>query len=98
MTAALVLLGVGWNFLFVGGTTLLTESYRPEEKAKVQGMNEFLVWGTVACTSLSAGALHNAAGWGAINVAAIPPLAGVLLALALFARYRRSGKAAAAEA
>ena len=96
--AALVLLGVGWNFLFVGGTTLLTESYRPEEKAKVQGMNEFLVWGTVACTSLSAGALHNAAGWGAINVAATLPLAAVLLALAFFARHRRRAAARASVA
>ncbi len=96
--AALVLLGIGWNFLFVGGTTLLTESYRPQEKAKVQAMNEFLVWGTVACTSLSAGALHNAAGWGAINFAATLPLAAVFLALALFARHRRREAARAAEA
>ena len=95
---ALVLLGVGWNFLFVGGTALLTESYRPEEKAKVQALNEFLVWGTVACTSLSAGALHNASGWSAINLAATLPLAAVLLALALFARHRRRAEARAAAA
>lgn len=95
---ALVLLGLGWNFLFVGGTTLLTESYRPEEKAKVQALNEFMVWGTVACTALSSGALHNAAGWQAINLATILPLVLVLCALGLFARHRRRSLLRATEA
>ena len=44
--AGLVLLGVGWNFMFVGGTTLLTETYEPDERAKVQGFNDFMVWGS----------------------------------------------------
>ena len=96
--AALILLGLGWNFLFVGGTTLLTESYRPEEKAKVQALNEFLVWGTVACTALTAGALHNAAGWQAINFAVVPSLVLVLLALTVFARHRRRTAEATASA
>jgi MFS family permease len=80
--AALVLLGLGWNFLFVGGTTLLTECYRPEEKAKVQGLNDFLVFGTVACTALLSGAVFDASGWRAVNAAVVCPvivsLAGVV--------------------
>ena len=92
--AALVLLGLGWNFLFVGGTTLLTESTRPEDKAKVQALNEFLVWGTVAVTALSSGALHSAFGWTAINLAIVPPLAAVLLAVLVFSRRRRRASAA----
>ncbi len=54
----LCLLGVGWNFLFIGATTLVTESYRPSEKAKTQGLNDLLVFGTVALTALVSGFLH----------------------------------------
>ena len=46
--SGLVLVGVGWNFLFTGGTTLLTQTYTPEEKAKVQGLNDFFIWGTIS--------------------------------------------------
>lgn len=77
---ALVLLGLGWNFLFVGGTTLVTESYRPSERGKVQALNDLLVFGTVAMTAMSSGAVHGLAGWAWINVACVP-----FLALALFA-------------
>jgi MFS family permease len=69
---ALVLLGVGWNFLFVGGTTLLTETYRPEEKAKAQGSNDFFVLGIQALTSLSSGLLVTSEGWGMLNWLAVP--------------------------
>jgi MFS family permease len=72
---ALVLLGLGWNFTYVGGTTLLTETYRPAEKAKVQGLNEFIVFGVQALASLSSGVLVNAAGWNILNAAALPMLA-----------------------
>jgi MFS family permease len=51
--SALVLLGVGWNFLFIGGTTLLTETYRPSEKGKVQGVNDFLIVGVVVIASFA---------------------------------------------
>ena len=64
---ALVLLGVGWNFTYIGGTTLLTETYRPSEKAKAQGANEITVFGVQALSSLSAGVLVNTAGWATIN-------------------------------
>lgn len=70
--SALVLLGIGWNFLFVGGTTLLTETYSPNEKAKAQALNDFIVFGTVTITSFSSGAVQHAFGWQTINMAVIP--------------------------
>jgi MFS family permease len=85
---ALVLLGLGWNFLFVGGTTLLTQSYRPEERAKAQALNEFLVFGTVTCTALLSGALYNALGWQAVNLGVGPPLVLVLCAVLWLGRRR----------
>ncbi|MDH5184290.1 MAG: MFS transporter [Gammaproteobacteria bacterium] len=71
---ALLFLGVGWNFLFVGGTTLLTESYRPEEKAKVQALNDFLIFTTVTIASISAGVLQYYFGWQVVNMLVIPLL------------------------
>lgn len=84
--SALVLLGIGWNFLFIGGTTLLTETYRPEEKAKTQGANEFLIGAMVAVSSLSAGALQNGLGWQAVNLAMVP-LVGLILLAVLWLRW-----------
>jgi MFS family permease len=69
---SLVLLGVGWNFMYVGGTTLLTEAYRPAEKAKTQGANEILVFCTTATSSFASGVLVNAAGWNILNYVALP--------------------------
>jgi MFS family permease len=60
---ALVLLGIGWNFLFVGGTVLLSQSYQPNERFKVQGLNEFLVFGCQAMAALSAGVFLNLIDW-----------------------------------
>jgi MFS family permease len=68
----LFLLGVGWNFLYVGATTLLTQVYRPAEKAKVQAANDFLVFGAMATGALSSGALFNVIGWDGLNEIAIP--------------------------
>ena len=81
---ALVLLGVGWNFLFVGGTTLLAECHNPAEKAKIQGLNDFLVFGTVAITAMTAGALQEVFGWHAINLAILPPVALLLTILVCY--------------
>lgn len=75
----LVLLGVGWNFTFVGGTTLLTEAYQPAEKAKVQAMNDFFVFGAAAVASFSSGALQNLLGWEAVNMAIAVPAVFVLV-------------------
>ncbi len=61
--SALVLLGIGWNFLFVGGTVLLSQSYQPNERFKVQGLNEFLVFGCQATAALSAGVFLNLIDW-----------------------------------
>lgn len=72
---ALVLLGVGWNFTYLGGTALLTEAYRPAEKAKVQGLNESIIFGAQALASLSSGVVVSAAGWNALNHLAVPLLA-----------------------
>lgn len=60
---SLILLGVGWNFLFIGGTTLLPQTYRPNERFKVQAFNEFVIFGTQAIASLSAGWIVYAVGW-----------------------------------
>jgi predicted MFS family arabinose efflux permease len=83
--AALALLGLGWNFMFVGATTLLTTTYRPAEKAKVQALNDLLVFGTVAVSAFSAGGTHHALGWSALNYGVAPFLiiaAGATLWLA----------------
>jgi len=79
----LVLLGVGWNLLFVAGTALLTTTYRPAERFRAQAVNEFSVFGTQALASLMAGPAIHALGWQALNVAALVPLA--LFAAALVA-------------
>lgn len=72
--AALALLGVGWNFMYVGGTTLLTQAYRPEERAKTQGINEFLTFGSVACASFFSGRVFAHSGWEAVNYTILPLL------------------------
>jgi MFS family permease len=86
--AALILLGTGWNFMFISGTTLLTETYRPAEKALIQGINDFLVFGTAASASLLAGVLLNNVGWRGINWSALPILAIVVVTL-LWHRLRQ---------
>lgn len=80
---ALLLLGVGWNFLYIGGTTLLTETYRPEERAKVQGGNDFIVFGVQALSSVAAGALVLGQGWATLNTYAIPAVALTALVSAI---------------
>ncbi len=70
--AALVLVGVGWNFMYLGGTTLLTETHAPAEKAKVQGANDMAIFITMAISSASSGWLFSARGWEVMNYGAIP--------------------------
>ncbi|WP_420411069.1 MFS transporter [Roseibium sp.] len=69
---ALVLLGLGWNFGFIGATAMLTDTYRPEERNLVQSVNDFLVFGFVAAASFSSGALLNAFGWSTVNILVFP--------------------------
>lgn len=88
---SLVMVGVGWNFMFVGGTTVLTEFTSPEEKAKVQGLNDFLVFGSVAVASLLAGALQQIFGWTTVFLSiAGPVLVAVLCIMVLQGRIRRA--------
>ncbi|MCJ7837771.1 MAG: MFS transporter, partial [Burkholderiales bacterium] len=91
---ALVMLGVGWNFLYVGGTTLLTECYRVSEKAKAQGTHDFLVFLTTATSSFSSGLLMNRNGWETLNYTALPVLAVIGAAIAWLALQRRNAVAA----
>lgn len=78
---ALVLLGVGWNFLFVGATTLLTQSHRPAERAKVQGLNDFLMYGMVTLAALTAGKVQHDFGWAVINLGVVPIIAMTVVAV-----------------
>lgn len=85
--AALVLVGVGWNFMYLGGTTLLTETHTPSERAKVQGANDMAIFITMAISSASSGWLFSARGWEVMNYGAIPFLLATGLAI-LFLRAR----------
>jgi len=90
--AALVLLGIGWNFGFIGATAMLSQAHAPEERGRVQGLNDMLVFGCVTLASLASGGLMNCtggnpeAGWSAVNIAMVPFLTlagGALIWLAL---------------
>ena len=78
---ALVLLGIGWNFLFVGGTVLLAQSYQPNERYKVQGLNEFLVFGCQAMAALSAGVFLNLIDWRGLLLASFTIIAVQLIVI-----------------
>lgn len=94
---ALVLLGVGWNFGFIGATAILTESYRPSEKNKVQGLHDFLLFGTVAFASLMSGQVYNAYGWDMLNWIVFPVVAICLGSLGVLAIGRSRTRLAAGE-
>jgi len=78
---SLVLLGVGWNFLYIGGTTLLTQTYRPEEMARAQGANEQAIFLMMAISSFTSGLTVTAAGWERVNYFALPMVAVVAIAI-----------------
>jgi MFS family permease len=86
---ALFTLGVGWNFLFVGGSTLLTQAYRPEEKIKTQGAMDFCVFTTMAATSFASGALITTRGWDWLNYGSLPVVLLIAAALLWLAAKRR---------
>jgi MFS family permease len=83
----LILLGLGWNFGFIGATALVTDCYRPEERAKVQAANDFLIFGSVALASFSSGKLLSAGGWESVNWLVFPP---VVIALVLLAWQQKT--------
>ena len=92
--SALVLLGFGWNFAFIGGTALLTQTYRPAEQAKVQAVNEFAIFGLVAMATLSAGWLYDRFDWGTLNLAVVPLLVAALIAaVGIGSRARQAAQA-----
>ena len=85
---ALMVLGVGWNFLYIGGTTLATQAWRPEERTQGQAALDFCVYTTMTLTSFSSGALVTTGGWQAMNLGALLPLGLMALALLWLARLR----------
>ncbi|WP_244561529.1 MFS transporter [Ensifer aridi] len=94
---ALILLGVGWNFGFIGATAMVADCHSPAERGKAQGANDFLVFGTVACASFFAGSLLHSSGWTTVNWLVLPAVAFILVPIvwraAVFPRsnipYRR---------
>jgi MFS family permease len=89
--ATLIVLGVGWNFSFVGASALVLETHRPQERNKVQAFNDFLVFGTMALGSFASGQLLANFGWSAVNIVVFPPvlLGLAVLTFASFAKRRR---------
>ncbi len=86
---ALILLGIGWNFGFIGATAMVAESYRPSEKGKVQGFHDFVLFGFVAFASLMSGQVYNLWGWDMLNWIVLPVTAVCLAALAVLALRQR---------
>lgn len=85
---ALILLGLGWNFGFIGATAIVATAYRPSEKSKVQGFHDFVLFGAVALASLMSGAVYNAYGWDMLNWMVFPVCAVSLVALAMLVKVR----------
>ncbi len=90
--ATLIVLGVGWNFAFVGASALVLETHQPQEKNKVQAFNDFLVFGTMAVGSFSSGQLLANYGWSAVNLVVYPPVILGLVALALVSFAKRRAR------
>jgi MFS family permease len=87
---------VGWNFLYIGGTTLLTQTYRPEERAKAQGANDQSIFIMMAISSFTSGLTVTTGGWQRVNLVALPLVAIVAVAIAWYALRQRASRAAAA--
>src|SRR6201985_1228935 len=90
--ATLIVLGVGWNFSFVGASALVLETHRPQERNKVQAFNDFLVFGVMALGSFSSGQLLANYGWSAVNLVVYPPVLLGLTVLMLVSFARRRAK------
>ena len=86
---ALLVLGVGWNFLYIGGSTLATQAWRPEEKTRAQAALDFCVYATMTITSFSSGALVTTGGWTAMNLGTLLPIGLLAAALLWLARLNR---------
>lgn len=86
---ALFLLGVGWNFMFISATQMVSKTYRNNEKAKTQAANEFLVFSMVTLSSLSAGWLESSIGWQTLNLISLVPLAFIIISLLFYGKYKQ---------
>jgi MFS family permease len=86
---SLTLVGIGWNFAFIGATTLVTLCHRPEERNKVQSFNDFLIFGTMALGSFASGKMMATVGWEWVNIAAFVPVLVVALLLVWLKLQRR---------
>jgi MFS family permease len=86
---ALFILGLGWNFLYVGGTTLFTQTYRPEEKTTAQAAMDTVVYTTMTVTSFSSGALITTQGWTWLNIGSLVPVLMTGAALTWLAMHQR---------
>jgi MFS family permease len=95
--ATLIVLGVGWNFGFVGASALVLETHRPQERNKVQAFNDFLVFGMMAIGSFSSGQLLANYGWSAVNLVVFPPVFLGLAVLSIVSFAKRRAKLRAVE-
>ncbi len=86
---SLIFLGIGWNFGYIGATSMLTDCYRASEKNKVQGLNDFMIFGLNAAASLSAGIIYFHYGWGAISALVLPAIGICLMSLAWISTRNR---------
>jgi predicted MFS family arabinose efflux permease len=90
---SLVFVGIGWNFLYIGGTALLTQNYRPEERARAQGANEMAVFVMMTVSSLTSGMIVTSSGWEKVNLAALPLIAVVIVAVLWLGTQRKPAPA-----
>jgi len=89
------LLGIGWNFGFIGASALVTQCHHPDERNKVQAFNDFLIFGTMAIGSFSSGQMLATLGWNSVNLVVFPPVVLAGLALVWLTIKTRQGKAVA---
>jgi predicted MFS family arabinose efflux permease len=89
--AALILLGIGWNFMFIGATSLIATAHTGPEKAKIQGVNDFAIFSVVSAASFASGAIENAIGWSAVNLAIVVPVIAAGMAALWLSRRLRAG-------
>ena len=87
---ALILLGIGWNFAFIGATTMVTQCHRPEERNKVQAFNDFLIFGSMALGSFASGTLLASYGWSAVNQVVFPAILAAAALLVWFGVRNRT--------
>lgn len=94
-SVALIALGIGWNFTFIGGTAMLAQEYRPQERAKAQSVNDLVVFSLVSLSSMTAGRVLEAGGWTSVILTAVP-VTGLILVALLVGRFVKKSQHSAA--